>query len=227
VPRFRYIIKSGWTFTITVGKPVKRAISAIAIVALVAGCSTPTSQRYDSGDVGRPIETTQGAVISSRVVEISGDTKNVGPIAGGAAGAAATGLAYGGRGSGWAAILGGLVGAGAGYLIESSARSREGIEYIVRMNDGRTVTLVQNRQKEEQPIADGTPVLVQISGRYTRVIPDPSADRATAGTAGAGGAGPAGAAGSSGGWVDPDTVTVAPDRSAPPPPGAPPQPPAQ
>ncbi len=215
---------------------MKRAISAIAVAALLAGCSAPTSQRYDSGDVGRPIETTQGAVVSSRVVEVSGDTRNVGPIAGGAAGAAATGLAYGGRGSGWAAILGGLIGAGAGYVIESSARSREGIEYIVRMNDGRTVTLVQNRQKEEQPIADGTPVLVQISGRYTRVIPDPTADRGTA--AGAGGAGTVAGAGSGsgtgrlgggsgGGWVDPDTVLVAPDRSAPPPPGVPPRPPAQ
>jgi outer membrane lipoprotein SlyB len=202
---------------------VKRAISAIAVAALLAGCAAPTSQRYDSGDVGRPIETTQGAVVSSRVVEISGDTRNVGPIAGGATGAAATGLAYGGRGSGWAAILGGLVGAGAGYLIESRARSREGIEYIVRMNDGRTVTLVQNRQKEEQPIADGTPVLVQISGRYTRVIPDPTVDRATAGTPAAGAGGGTGA-GSGGGWVDPDTVSAAPGRSAPPPPAAPPRP---
>lgn len=215
---------------------MKRAISAIAVAAFLAGCSAPTSQRYDSGDVGRPIETTQGAVVSSRVVEISGDTRNVGPIAGGAAGAAATGLAYGGRGSGWAAILGGLIGAGAGYVIESSARSREGIEYIVRMNDGRTVTLVQNRQKEEQPIADGTPVLVQISGRYTRVIPDPTADHAAGGSAGAtaGGGTVAGAGSGSGsggspggGWVDPDTVYVTPDRSAPPPPGTPPRPPAQ
>lgn len=202
-----------------------RAISAIAVVALLAGCSAPTSQRYDSGDVGRPIETTQGAVVSSRVVEISGDTKNVGPIGGAAAGAAATGLAYGGRGSGWAAILGGLVGAGAGYLIESSARSREGIEYIVRMNDGRTVTLVQNRQKEEQPIADGTPVLVQISGRYTRVIPDPTADHAAGGTAGAVGAGATTGSGSGGGWVDPDTVSAA--EGSPPAPGAPPRAPAQ
>ncbi|MCU0895714.1 MAG: hypothetical protein MUD06_15665 [Rhodospirillales bacterium] len=164
---------------------MKRAISAFAVVALLAGCSAPTSQRYDSGDVGRPIETTQGAVVSSRVVEISGDSRNVGPIAGGAAGAAAT---------------------------------REGIEYIVRMNDGRTVTLVQNRQKAEQPLSDGTPVLVQISGRYTRVIPDPTADRAAA-VAGGGGAagGGAVAASGSGGWVDPDTMPAGGDRSAPPP----------
>ncbi|MBL8658308.1 MAG: hypothetical protein JNM75_00980 [Rhodospirillales bacterium] len=200
-------------------------ISVLTVVAFLAACSTPTSTRYDSSDVGRTIETTPGSVISSRVVEISGDSRNVGPIAGGAAGAAATGLAYGGRGSGWAALLGGLIGAGAGYLVESSARSREGIEYIVRMNDGRTVTLVQNREKAEVPIADGTPVLVQISGRYTRVIPDPTADRSGAvagGSAGGGtaagggsGGGAATAGGGSGGWVDPDTVREAPAAGTP------------
>lgn len=186
----------------TVGGLVKRALGALAIAAAVAGCSNPSTSRYDSGDVGRAIETTPGAIISSRSVEISGDSKNVGPLAGGATGAAATGLAYGGRGSGFAAILGGLIGAGAGYLIESSARSREGIEYIVRMNDGRTVTLVQNRQADEMPIADGTPVLIQVSGRYTRVIPDPTADSAAAGAGAASGSG----RDTMGGWVDPDTV---------------------
>lgn len=194
---------------------MKRALSAVAIAAMVAGCSNPSSSRYDSGDVGRTIETTPGAVISSRIVEISGDSKNIGPLAGGATGAAATGLAYGGRGSGFAAILGGLVGAGAGYLIESSARNREGIEYIVRMNDGRTVTLVQNRQADEMPIVDGTPVLVQVSGRYTRVIPDPTADRASAASGSAAGAGGSGSAG--GGWVDPDTVRVPPGSASAPP----------
>lgn len=196
-------------------RALKASAGALAIVALLTACSTPSASRYDSGDVGRTIETTPGAVISSRVVEISGDSRNVGPLAGGAAGAAATGLAYGGRGSGFAAILGGLIGAGAGYLIESSARSREGIEYIVRMNDGRTVTLVQNRQNEEMPISDGTPVLVQISGSYTRVIPDPTADRAgpVAGAA----TGATSASGGSGGWVDPDTVRAAPGMAVPPP----------
>lgn len=209
----------GWV--VSVKRALGGPISVLTVVALLAACSTPTSTRYDSSDVGRTIETTPGAVISSRVVDISGDSRNVGPIAGGAAGAAATGLAYGGRGSGWAALLGGLIGAGAGYLVESSARSHEGIEYIVRMNDGRTVTLVQNRAKAEVPIADGTPVLVQISGHYTRVIPDPTADRSGAaggGTAGAAGGSAGGgttAGGGSGGWVDPDTVREAPAAGTP------------
>jgi hypothetical protein len=63
------------------------------------------------------------------------------------------------------------------------------------MDDGRTVTLVQNRSTDEAPLPDGTPVLVQVSGQYTRVIADPRAERV-------GGAD----------WVNPDTV---PDKKTP------------
>ena len=58
------------------------------------------------------------------------------------------------------------------------------------MDDGRTVTLVQNRAADEVPLADGTPVLVQVSGQYTRVIADPQPD-------------------GGGAWVDPDAATAA------------------
>jgi hypothetical protein len=124
-------------------------------------------------------------------VQISGQTDVVGPAAGGILGAAGSGLIFD---KGWAAVIGGVLGAGVGYLTQQQLNEREGIEYVLRMNDGRTVTLVQNREGEEQPLADGTPVLVQISGQYTRVIEDPRAERRN---------GP--------GWVDPD---VAPPAAA-------------
>jgi hypothetical protein len=87
------------------------------------------------------------------------------------------------------AVIGGVLGAGAGYLAQRQMNNRDGIEYVLQMDDGRTVTLVQNRADDEAPLPDGTPVLVQVSGQYTRVIADPRAERM-------GGAD----------WVDPDTV---------------------
>ncbi|MGH6912848.1 MAG: hypothetical protein ACREH3_03990 [Geminicoccales bacterium] len=161
---------------------------------LLSGCSHPSSETYSAGDVGRTIETTEAQVISSRIVRVAGDTNAVGPLAGGALGAAGTGLIFD---KGLAAVIGGVVGAGAGYLAQQQANNREGIEYMLRMDDGRTVTLVQNRAAEEQPLPDGTPVLVQISGQYTRVIADPRAERA-----------------SGGGWVDPDTMPPSAPSSA-------------
>lgn len=169
-----------------------RPIPALLGAALLlSACSHASSTRYDATDVGRTIETTEASVVSSRTVQISGQTNVVGPAAGGALGAAGTGLLFGG--SGLAAVIGGVIGAGAGYLSQQQLNNREGIEYVLRMDDGRTVTLVQNRESDEPALPDGTPVLVQVSGQYTRVIQDPRAERRSG----------------SAGWVDPDIAPPA------------------
>ncbi|MDX1710741.1 MAG: glycine zipper 2TM domain-containing protein, partial [Rhodovibrionaceae bacterium] len=136
----------------------------------VSACATPDSDTYTSSDVGQTIETSQGRVLSSRPVDIkSEEGGTAGTLAGGAVGGAA---GYGvGSGSGQllATVIGAVVGASIGYLAEKEIRSGEGIEYIVELEDGRVVTLVQNRAGDEQPIADGEPVLVQFGSQYTRI----------------------------------------------------------
>jgi outer membrane lipoprotein SlyB len=166
-----------------------RAVAfSLAAALLLVGCAHPSGSTYQAGDVGRTIETTQASVVSSRLVKISGESNLVGPAAGGALGAAGSALAF--QGSGLVGVIGGVLGAGAGYLAQQRLNDREGIEYVLQMDDGRTVTLVQNRADEEAPLPDGTPVLVQISGQYTRVVADPRAER-MGGTD----------------WVDPDTLS--------------------
>jgi outer membrane lipoprotein SlyB len=166
---------------------MRAVVGLLAVALALAGCAHPSGSTYESGDVGRTIETAQGSVVSSRPVEISGDANAAGPLAGGALGAAGSALAF--QGSGLVAVIGGVLGAGVGYLAQKQHNNREGVEYVLQMDDGRTVTLVQNRTSDEPPLPDGTPVLVQVSGQYTRVIADPRAERV-------GGAD----------WVDPDTV---------------------
>jgi hypothetical protein len=73
------------------------------------------------------------------------------------------------------------------------------------MDDGRTITLIQNREAEEQPLPDGTPVLVQIGSRYSRVLERPEID----------------GGGAAGDWVNPDAGAAGeptPDRATIPPP---------
>jgi outer membrane lipoprotein SlyB len=165
-----------------------RAVAGLAVASLLlAGCAHPSSTTYETGDVGRTIETAQGSIVSSRVVKIAGDTNAAGPLAGGALGAAGSALAF--QGSGLVAVIGGVLGAGIGYLAQKQLNNREGIEYVLEMEDGRTVTLVQNRASDETPLPDGTPVLVQVSGQYTRVMADPRAERMGGGD-----------------WVNPDTL---------------------
>ncbi len=166
------------------------------VLLVAAGCSTPSSGTYNVADVGQPIETAEGTVVSSRVVDIAGNSTGVGPIAGGAVGATGVGLALGsGSASTLGAVLGGLLGAGLGYLAEERMRSGEGVEYVVEMADGRTVTLVQNMEDSEPPLPNGTPVLVQMGAYYSRVIENPRVDRAAT-TTGGGGVD----------WLNPDTL---------------------
>ena len=150
-----------------------RAVASVLVATvLLAGCSHPSGTTYEAGDVGRTIETTQASVVSSRFVKVAGEPNpGIGPLAGGALGASGSALAF--HGSGLVAVIGGVLGAGVGYLAQKQMNNREGIEYVLQMEDGRTVTLVQNRESEEQPLPDGTPVLVQVSGQYTRVMPIP------------------------------------------------------
>lgn len=196
---------------------LNRYVCTLVAGLIVAGCANPTSSRYEGAEVGRTIETSRGTIVAGRVVDINGESNAAGPLAGAAIGGASVGL---GTHSGWAAILGAVVGAGIGYATQQVANDREGIEYIVDMEDGRTVTLVQNREKSEAPLQPGTVVLVQVSGTYSRVIPrtppldrpgsEPSVGAAPATVPEAEAAGAGGSGGSGGGWSDPDKPATVP-----------------
>ena len=171
--------------------PMKRLPVVIAMAGMLGACATSTSDTYTAEDVGKVISTAEGTVVSSREVEIEGETGPVGALAGGAAGGAA---GYGLSGGGGAiTVLGALVGAGVGYLVESGVNDREGIEYVIQMDDGRVVTLVQNKESgEETPIQNGAPVLVQYGDSYTRIVELPQ--NVKPGSTG------------TGGWINPDTL---------------------
>ncbi|MDJ0942155.1 MAG: hypothetical protein QNJ30_01725 [Kiloniellales bacterium] len=170
---------------------MRRLFAVLLVPMFLGACGTSSSDTYDAEDVGKVLSTAEGTVLSSREVEIEGSTGPVGALAGGAAGGA-TGYGLTG-GSGPITVLGALVGAGAGYLAESTFNDRDGYEYVVRMDDGRVVTLVQNRGDQEEPIKDGAPVLVQYGDTYTRIIPLPQNLGSTA-------------PGASGTWINPDTL---------------------
>lgn len=163
---------------------IRTAAVAAALALFAAGCADSSSTPYSAADVGQIIETAEGTVVSSQIVDIKGGKD---PGYGGAGG---TGGSMGGGSSGNITLSGGgplgavmalLIGGGAamGYLGSDLARDEEGIEYMVRMDDGRIITLVQEREGEEPPIENGTPVLVQYGSEFTRIVPDPTALKGT------------------------------------------------
>jgi outer membrane lipoprotein SlyB len=177
---------------------MRRTACYVALMVSVAACSHPSSTTYGDTEVGQAIETAPGSVVASRIVNVSDEPGLVGAGAGAAVGAAGGNLAVAGPAGLLVAIVAGLVGAAIGYMAEKQMKDRDGIEYVLEMDDGRLVTLVQNRESDEQPLPQGARVLVQLNGQYTRVMAHPAVDY------NAGGAG----------WVDPDSAGTAPVPSA-------------
>jgi outer membrane lipoprotein SlyB len=153
---------------------MRAAIAVVAAALLAAGCTHPTSNTYDTSDVGRPIAVSEATVVSSRIVDIHQKPSGVGPAAGLAAGAATGATTIGsGSGSVVAGVLGALIGAGVGYVAEEAVTGRKGIEYTLQAPDGHVYTLVQNKDATEEPLPAGTRVLVQTGASYTRIVPRP------------------------------------------------------
>jgi len=184
--------------------------AAATALLLVSGCVNSSKNTYEGKDVGRMIDTTEATVVSSRVVNIKEESRGYGPLAGAAVGGLGAGLAANANHNvGLIAALGALAGAGIGYFAEQWGRNRDGIEYTVRTQDGRVMTLVQNKDSEETPIAAGKAVLVQHAGTYTRVIEkpagledqwrNPDAKSSSGGASGSSGGGGGGAVQNSGG----------------------------
>jgi outer membrane lipoprotein SlyB len=172
-----------------------RNLPVVCLTALlVASCATPTRDSYTTSEVGQAAETTRGTVLASRPVVIRGEASPIGVGAGAIAGAAGTNV-VGGEGA--LAVLGALVGAGLGYLTQSGLGSEDGLEYVVDLEDGRTVTVVQNRADGEVPLPPGAQVLVQLGSPYHRVLADPRPRDATVGNAGDV-------------WIDPDAAAGTP-----------------
>jgi outer membrane lipoprotein SlyB len=149
------------------------AFLMVSTALLVAACASSNRDTYSKQDVGRSMEMTRGTVVSARPVHIQGESSGLGAAAGGiAAGTIGYSTIGSDSGAAIAGVLLGIAGAVVGALVEQAVTSESGTEYTVQMNDGRTITIVQNEDGAGETIAAGTPVLVQWAGEYSRVIPD-------------------------------------------------------
>lgn len=142
----------------------------LALLAMMPGCATQGQSRYSHQEVGRASQVAFGTVLAARQVDITGE--NTG--AGGLVGATAGGLAMSNVGSGngnVAAILGGVVvGAVAGAVAEQALSDRVGLEYVITLANGKTITIVQEQAASDQIFGPGDAVMVQTSGTYQRVL---------------------------------------------------------
>ncbi len=150
-----------------------RSRKAMLVPALVAaslaaaGCARQTSPNvYSGASVGENIRTTPGVIESARYVQIQESDTLEGNTTGGLIGAVAGGAAGSRVGQGWGKALavgaGALVGATAGAYAEQELKRQTAIEYVVRLDRGGYVTIVQGVEPQMRP---GQRVFVQEASR--------------------------------------------------------------
>ena len=158
----------------TIRKHRRAALIPVVLVASLAaaGCARETNPNvYSDASVGEAVQTSSGVIESARFVQIQGgdtlEQNRTGMLLGGI-----TGGVVGSRfGQGWGKALavgaGALVGATAGAAAEKELKRQDGIEYVVKLDRGGYITVVQGTDPQLRP---GTRVFVQqASGGRARV----------------------------------------------------------
>lgn len=140
-------------------------LSLLLAALAVQGCASGrSSSAYDRDQARRAHDVMMGMIEDIRSVKIEGTSGVVGTTAGTAVGAIGGGAVGGGRGSHIAAVIGGLIGGLVGAAAEEGYTQRDGWELIVRQDDGRVISVVQEVRHDE---------IFKIGSRV-RVITDPN-----------------------------------------------------
>ncbi|MCM8788785.1 MAG: glycine zipper 2TM domain-containing protein [Candidatus Omnitrophica bacterium] len=125
-------------------------IIALAVIMWFSGCQTPMSGSSYQRDEARKMQTVYyGTVVTVNQVTIEGKAGPAGTITGAAAGAAVGQSIGEGRGKTVATIIGGVAGAVAGGAIEKKVTTKTGLEITVKLEDGRTVAIIQEKTDQD------------------------------------------------------------------------------
>ncbi len=150
----------------------KQFIFITLMLSSLTACTPNISpDLYATTETGQASHTEGGVVVNARPVAVTGsaDGNNWGALGGGAAGAVA-GSAIGGGAR--MNILGGIAGAVGGAIlgnaIQNSATTQQGMEYIVKLDNGNLVTVTQS----VRPIFNECQKVYVIFGQQVRIIPE-------------------------------------------------------
>lgn len=131
-------------------KKIVAVCLTVMLLILFTGCQTPlTSSSYQRQDARQMQTVLLGTVLSVNDVTIEGKPGAIGTISGAAAGVAVGQSIGQGTGKTAATIIGGAAGAIAGGVAEQKITTKKGIEITVKLDDGRTVAVVQEQSPGE------------------------------------------------------------------------------
>lgn len=148
-----------------------KSFLALCIVGLLTACAANLdTNHYQTSAAGQINTVQEGVIINVRPVKISTDEGGMGSLAGGVAGAAA-GSMIGGNTA--VNVIGGVGGAVLGSYLGSKAESglstQGGLEYIVKLDSGKAITLTQGTD-EQFTVGQKVYVLDAEYGHRARII---------------------------------------------------------
>ena len=116
----------------------------LILAAAVSGCASSRSGQVYSRDEARRVQTVENATVESvKRVMIEGTKTPVGTAAGGVAGGVLGSTVGSGSGRTVATVIGALAGAAAGTAAEEGLTRKEGLEIVVKKDNGTTIVVVQ------------------------------------------------------------------------------------
>ena len=121
-----------------------RAALALATVALICACTTPSSGRIYSREEARTAWTVvEGRVSDVRQVQIEGNRSVLGTAGGGYVGYELGRTLGSGRGRDLAGAVGAVAGAATGQVVEERVTRQNGLQITIDLDRGESIAVVQ------------------------------------------------------------------------------------
>ncbi len=115
----------------------------LSALFFATGCASSSGSSYTRSEARTSQSVRTGTVIRVDKAVIEEDPSLIGPAVGGVAGGAVGSTIGRGKGRVLGTVGGALVGAGAGALVEKQVRTESALEIVVKLDDGKTVSVVQ------------------------------------------------------------------------------------
>ncbi|GAB3247440.1 outer membrane lipoprotein [Chitinimonas naiadis] len=150
--------------------PSRLMIGTIAGITLaLAGCASDRSANiYMPSEALNEARVREGMVESIRPVKIQSDSE-IGKIIGAVIGGVAVGGNVGkGNGSIVSGVLGAAAGGAVGNALGKEANSKDGVELVLKMDNGEVIAVVQ---ESDITFVPGQKIRVITRGRVSRVVP--------------------------------------------------------
>jgi len=135
-----------------ISKPLFRiAIISIALVFLAGCASSMSGSAYSRSEARSAMDVQYGTVQSVRSVLIEGTKTPIGAGTGAVIGGVLGNSVGGGTGRTLATVGGAVAGGLAGAAIEEGVTRQQGLEITVRLDNGRTIAVVQAADQQFSP----------------------------------------------------------------------------